>query len=202
MPRYIAIFAALALIGLRGCQKEPPHMTALAVTLLVRDNDANAIPGAKLRLIFGNTGADAVTDPTGHAKLAANAVIDRRWFWVNVGFTGLSVPKRMDNLAPVAELDHSVRIDERVVHFPVLYKMDIYRDSNGDCWNPGARVFGPDVNGQFIIDLDKRNKAIPLGGKMLMVPNNAYRATGSFDNRENPVPVDLEFLQERWAQAQ
>jgi hypothetical protein len=187
---------------LRALRGATPARADATVTLLVRDNDTHPIPGAKMRLVFAGNAVDIVTDEKGRAAFATKVALERRWFWVNVGFTGLLAPHLMDRLALDAELDHTFRGDAGVDHFPVLYRMNIYRSDDGDCWNPGARVFARDTDGHFTIDLDRGNKTVPLGGKMLTVPNNAYRATGSFDPRENPVTVDLEFLQERWALAQ
>jgi hypothetical protein len=43
---------------------------------------------------------------------------------------------------------------------------------------------------------------VPFEGKMMLLPNNAYRAAGSFDPSTHPATLDLEFVQEHWAQAQ
>jgi hypothetical protein len=202
MMKHIAILAALVL--LTACQKEPSPMTKLAVTILLRTNETPPIAGGKIKLIFDGGAVTVTSDAKGHASATGKAVLDQRWHWVNIGFTPFSWPLRADHIAFAAELDHSVRIDGRVVHYPVLYKVNLFRDSNGDTWNPGVRVFGPDAQGEFTIDLDRDNNGIPLDGKMLMAPNNGYRVSGSLDDPKagEPVKLDLEFVQEHWSQAQ
>ena len=196
-------FAAMAPLGLAGCDAQTP--AEMTVTLLLRTNETDPISGGRLTLIFDGAATTVTTDAKGHASFTAKSALDRRWHWVNVGFTPFSMPLKADHLAFAAQLDHSVRIDGRVVHFPVLYRLDIFRDSNGDCWNPGARVYGRDASGAFSIDLDDPgNKGVPVDGKILRVPNNGYRVTGSFGDpkTEKPLKLELDFVQEHWSQAQ
>jgi hypothetical protein len=143
MLKHIAIFTAFVLLA--GCQKEPPPMTDFAVTLLLRTNETDPIAGGEIKLVFDGNTAEVTTDAKGHASTTGKLIVDRRWYWVNIGFTGLSWPERMDHLKLAAELDHSVRIGDRVVHFPVLYKIDIFLSKDGTSRNPGARVFGRDA---------------------------------------------------------
>jgi hypothetical protein len=199
--RGLAILALLPL-GLAGC--DAPKPADVSVTMLLRSNEGDPIPGGKLKLIFDGVETNVVTDAKGHAAFVAKASFNRVWHWVSIGFTPFSRPLHADLLTFSAELDHSVSIDGRVVHFPVLYKMQIFRDDGGDCSNEGPRVFGRDADGKFTIDLDRPNTGISVAGKTLMAPNNGYRVIGSYGNpaTDKPLKLDLDFVQEHWSQAQ
>ena len=199
--RGLAIFT-LAALGLAGC--DAPKPTDISVTLLLHTNETDPIPGEKLKLIFDGVATNVVTDATGHAAFTAKASFNRVWHWVNVGYTPFSWPIHTDLLTFSAELDHSVRMGGRVVHFPVLYTMQVFRYDGGDCSNEGPRVFGRDADGNFTIDLDRPNDGVPAGGKKLSAPNNGYRVIASFGNprTDKPVKLDLDIVQEHWSQAQ
>jgi hypothetical protein len=199
--RGLAIFTLTA-SGLAGC--DAPKPADVSVTLLLRTNETAPIAGGKLKIIFDDVATTVVTDATGHAAFTAKASFSRAWHWMNVDFTPFSWPIHADLLTFSAELDHSVSIDGRVVHFPVLYKMQVLRDDGGDCSNEGPRVFGRDADGKFTIDLDRPNDGVPVGGKTLRAPNNGYRVTAFYGNpaTDKPVKLDLDFVQEHWSQAQ
>jgi hypothetical protein len=198
--RGLAIFALTA-FGLAGCDTSKP--TDIAVTVMLHTNEGGPISGGKLKIIFDGVKTNVVTDAKGDAAFAAKAAIDRMWHWVNIGFTPFSWPMRADLLTFSAELDHSVRMNGRVVHFPVLYTMQVFRYDSGECSNEGPRVFGRDASGEFTIDLDRPNNGVPIGGRTLRVLNNGYRVISSFGNpkTDRPVKLDLDIAQEHWSQA-
>jgi hypothetical protein len=199
--RGLAIFM-LAALGLAGC--DAPKPADISVMVLLHTNEGDPISGGKLKIIFDGVKTNVVTDAKGNAAFAAKASFDRVWHWVDVAYTPFSWPIHSDLLTFSAELDHSVRMDGRVVHFPVLYKMQVFRFDSGECSNQGPRVFGQDASGEFTIDLDRPNDGVPIGGKTLRAPNNGYRVIASYGNprTDKPVKLDLDFVQEHWSQAQ
>jgi hypothetical protein len=199
--RGLAIFT-LAALGLAGCDAPKPFDTA--VTVLLHTNEGDPVSGGKLTIIFDGVKANVVTDAKGQAAFAAKVSFDRVWQWVNIAYTPFSWPRHADLLTFSAELDHSVRMDGRVVHFPVLYKMQVFRYDSGECSNEGPRVFGRDADGKFTIDLDRPNDGVPISGKTFRAPNNGYRVIASYGNprTDKPVKLDLDIVQEHWSQAQ
>jgi hypothetical protein len=202
MTRYSLAIFALAALGLGGC--DAPKPSDVAVTVTLHTNEGDPIPGGKLTIIFDGVKTNVVTDAKGNAAFAAKVSFERIWHWEDVAYTPFRWPRHVDLLTFLAVLDHSDRIDGRVVHFPVLYKMQVFRYDGGECSNEGPRVFGQDANGQFTIDLDRPNNGVPIGGKMLRVLNNGYRVLASFGNptKDKPVKLDLDIVQEHWSQAQ
>lgn len=200
--RFLAL-AIVAAFGLASCG-EPKKPTDIAVTLLMHTNEGDAVATGKLTLILGGERHTVTTDSSGHASFMAHAALDRGWYWMPVGMTPFSWPVRADFLSMTAELDHSVRIADREVHYPVLYEVPVVRLADGTCVNPGPRVFGPDTNGKFTIDLDRPNNGIPLAGKMVHAPNNGYRMVGLYGDpaTEKPLKLDLDLVQEHWSQAE
>jgi hypothetical protein len=197
------MLAIVAALGLAGCSA-PKKPVDIAVTLLLRTNETDAIPNGKLTVIVNGERHAVVTDATGHASFMAHVPLSKRVYWQNIGFTPFSWPMLSDAMTVAAELDQSEKVNGRFVHYPVLYRQDILRLKGGDCVNPGARVFGRDANGKFTIDLDRPNAGIPLAGKMVGVPNNGYRMIGSYGDpaTEKPLKLDLEFVREKWAFAE
>lgn len=197
------VLAIVAALGLASCG-EPKKATDIAVTLLLHTNEGDPVATGKLTLILDGERHTVTTGSSGHASFMAHAEIERRLQWMPVGMTPFSWPTLADFLPVTAEFDHSVRIDGREVHYPVLYKLAILRLAHGDCLNPGPQVFGPDASGEFTIDLDRPNIGIPLAGKMVHAPNNGYRIVGLYGDpaTEKPLKLDLDIVQEHWSQAE
>src|ERR1700744_2923463 len=83
----------------------------LDVELKVTDQDYHPLAGVPVRLVFGGPdwqgpdgGGEGGTPDARSAKLTAPAVIDRRWSSVNIGFTPLRMPVRVDHLSLAAEM--------------------------------------------------------------------------------------------------
>jgi hypothetical protein len=86
-------------------------------------------------------------------------VVDRRWHFVNIGFTPFSMPTRVDHVALAVELPFVVptRDGGEIAH-RWLYTADIDRLSGGDCATS---------------DLDKVYEAAPDGRFSRLVGSNA-----------------------------
>jgi hypothetical protein len=176
----ILAFLVRAPIGLGGS----PRTVSTAVTVRLTDNDNKPLPGIRLRLFAGrgdqaapDAGTVFVTEASGEASFTTQAVFDRKWFWVNVGFTGLAAPHRMDHLVVAVELGHIV--PGSGARFPLLYTLDISRAKGGDCWSLGFyRIYAADPAGRFTRAITKRHPGIAMpGGGTLAFGGNAYRVT-------------------------
>jgi len=76
------------------------------VELKFTDENYRPLSGEPIRLVFGPKGSQApdagvrvVTTQDGTAQFATQALVDRRWIFVNIGFTPLGMPLRADHLA-------------------------------------------------------------------------------------------------------
>ena len=136
----LAAAAALAavLVALRSW---PARTVALDVAFTLTDQNNRPLPGEPVRLVFGGKGwqsADAgvriVTAADGTARFTTAASVARRWTFVNIGFTGLSMPVRADRLPVALELAFVVpqKNGDDVVH-RWLYTAAIDRLPDGDC---------------------------------------------------------------------
>jgi hypothetical protein len=159
----LVTFAALLLVLARAWSGDT---VPLAVEFKLTDDQYQPLSGVPVRLVFGgkdwqgpNAGVRIVTGEDGTAHFTAQAVIDRRWHFTNVGFTPLSVPSRVDHLALAIELAFATprRDGDDLVHH-WLYTADIDRLSDGDC---------------STYDLDKVYAAGPDGAFTQLVGENA-----------------------------
>jgi hypothetical protein len=136
----LACLAAVALwLSLIGASAGEP--VPLDVELKLTDQEYRPLPGVPMRLVFGvkdwqapDVGVRIVTAEDGTAQFATQAVVDRRWVFINVGFTPLSMPSRADHVAIAVELPFVMpqQLREDVTH-QWLYKADIDRLPDGDC---------------------------------------------------------------------
>ncbi|MGY8664739.1 hypothetical protein Q3C01_20615 [Bradyrhizobium sp. UFLA05-109] len=138
----------------------------LDVELKLTDQDYQPLAGVPVRLVFGtadwqvpNSGTRVTTADDGTARFAAQAVIDRRWNFRNIGFTPFSMPFRADHLFLAAELEFAIpRRDGGDAVHRFLYTADIDRMPDGDC---------------STFDLDKVYEAGPDGRFTKLVGSNA-----------------------------
>ncbi len=155
----------------------------LAVAFKLTDRDYAPIAGERVTLSFGRidplapgVGISVLTDKDGCAEFETDAVMDRRWFSENVGFTPFSIPLRMDHLSLAAELDCIVPWTSGEKHVPILCTMDIWRDEGGDCRSYGfTRTFTPDAQGRLTRLLDPRRREIPLPDGKVLYFGEPYR---------------------------
>ncbi|GLR90779.1 hypothetical protein [Bradyrhizobium iriomotense] len=156
----LAVMTFSSIPGLAG------DTVPLDVELKLTDQDYKPLAGVPVRLVFGtsdwqvpNAGTRVVTTDDGTARLTAQAVIDRRWNFSNIGFTPFSMPFRADHLFLAAELEFIIprRNGADAVH-QFLYTADIDRMPDGDC---------------STLDLDKVYEAGPDGRFTRLVGSNA-----------------------------
>jgi hypothetical protein len=158
----LACLAAFPLFPARAAEGTVP----LDVELKVTDQDYHPLAGVPVRLVFGgpdwqapDAGVKVVTPDDGIVKFTAPAVIDRRWSSVNIGFTPLREPVRVDHLSLAAELIFTMpKREGGDVDHRLLYTAYIERLSDGDC---------------FTEDLDKVYEAGPDGRFTKLVGSNA-----------------------------
>jgi len=166
-----------------GMRDHDAHKVKLAVAFKLTDKEYTPIPGERLRLFLGRgnplepgAGTTIVTDKDGTAAFETEAVMDRRWFSVNVGFTPFSAPFRMDHLAVAAELDCRVPWSDGESRMPILCTMDIWRDKGGDCRTYGfSRTFVPDAQGSLTRLLDPRRPEVALPDGKVLYFGEPYR---------------------------
>lgn len=147
-----------------------------------------------MRLVFGRgdplapgAGTTILTDKSGAADFETEAVMDRRWFSVNVGFTPFSAPFKMDHLAVAAELDCLVPWTDGEKNLPILCTMDIWRDKGGDCRTYGfSRTCVPDEAGRLTRLLDPRQPEIVLPDGKVLFFGEPYRASDYMLTPESP----------------
>jgi hypothetical protein len=165
----LAAAAALAAVLLVAMRFWPARSVALDVAFTLTDLNNQPLPGVPVRLVFGGKGWQArdagvriVTAADGTARFTTAAAIDRRWTFVNIGFTGLSMPVRADHLPIALELAFVVpqKNGGDVVH-RWLYTADIDRLPDGDCTSDDLdNVYDRDGGGAFT-KLIGRNGAGP-----------------------------------------
>jgi hypothetical protein len=114
---------------------------SLDVEFKLTDLDYHPLAGVPLRLVIGakdrqapDVGVRIVTAADGTARFTTQALINRRWIFVNLGFTPFSIPLRADHIAVAAELPFVLpkKGGDDIVH-RWLYTADIDRMSDGDC---------------------------------------------------------------------
>ena len=139
----LVFFAALACAGavlllfMRGGGRVVP----LDVEFKLTDIEYKPLPDVPVRLVLGaadwqapDAGVRIVTAADGTARFTTQGRIGRRWHFANVGFTGLSLPLRVDHLALATELTLALpRPDGRNISLRWLYTADIDRLPDGDC---------------------------------------------------------------------
>ncbi len=141
MLMLIGGLVCFAVIALSIVRSGASRTVSLDVEFKLTDLDYHPLAGVPLRLIVGtkdwqvpDAGTKIVTAADGSAKFTTQASINRRWIFVNVGFTPFSVPLRADHIAVAAELPFALpkKGGDDIVH-RWLYTADIDRMSDGDC---------------------------------------------------------------------
>jgi len=137
----LAAAAALAAVVLVAMRFWPARTVALDVEFTLTDLNNQPLPNVPVRLVFGGKGWQApdagvriVTAADGTARFTTAASVARRWTFVNIGFTGLSMPVRADHLPIALELAFVVpqKNGPDIVH-RWLYTADVDRLPDGDC---------------------------------------------------------------------
>lgn len=150
-----AALAAALLVLMRGWSA---RTVALDVAFTLTDHDNRPLPGVPVRVVFGgkhwqspDAGLRIVTAADGSARFTAPAAIERRLTFVNIGFTGLSMPVRADHLPLALELAFIVPQKngaDRVHRW--LYTADIDRLPDGDCTSDDLdNVYDSGADGAF-----------------------------------------------------
>lgn len=165
----LAVAAALAAVLLVAMRFWPARSVALDVAFTLTDQNNQPLPGVPVRLVFGgkdwqapDAGARIVTAADGTARFTTAAVVERRLTFVNIGFTGLSMPVRTDHLPIALELAFTVpqKAGGDVVH-RWLYSADVDRLPDGDCTSDDLdNVYDVGTGGAFT-KLIGRNAAGP-----------------------------------------
>jgi len=151
----------------------------LAVDFQLTDLDYKPLAGQPVRLIFSdnqdwrapNVGHRIVTADDGKAHFTANATIDRRWRWVNVGFTPIRIPRRTDHLQIAAELTRAVPAGPggADVTLHMLYVMEVDRFSEGTCSTFGfTAIYTPDSSGRFVNRVPPAGYPVPNSGGLVL----------------------------------
>ena len=139
---------------MRGSRMAVP----LDVEFKLTDTDNHPLADVPVRLVFGtgdwrapDAGIRIATDQAGAAHFTTPAAIGRRWSFVNVGFTGLSIPIRADHIAIAAELVFVVpKRDGGEEEHRWLYTADVDRLPDGDCsTNDLDKVYEAGPDGRF-----------------------------------------------------
>jgi hypothetical protein len=161
-----AALAAVLFVFMRGWSA---RTVALDVTFTLTDQNNQPLPDVPVRLVFGGKGWQApdagvriVTAADGTARFTAAAFLERRFTFVNIGFTGLSMPLRADHLPIALELAFVVpqKNGADVAH-RWLYTADIDRLPDGDCTSDDLdNVYESGAGGAFT-KLVGRNAAGP-----------------------------------------
>jgi hypothetical protein len=134
----VAAVLAAVLLAMRGWSA---RTVTLDVAFTLTDQNNAPLPGVPVRLVFGgknwqapDAGARIVTAADGTARVTTAAVVERRLTFVNIGFTGLSMPVRTDHLPIALELAFTVpqKTGADLVH-RWLYSADVDRLPDGDC---------------------------------------------------------------------
>ena len=159
-----------------------PRSIPLAVTFTMTDDANTPLPGESVRLFLGlgdqhdpNAGQRIVTGPDGTASFATTALINRCWYWRNIGFTGLSWPLRANHLALAAELDRVIPTETGETHFAILLTADIWQFKTGESLTLdfiGAYAAAPD--GRFTVLLN-RGASFAIPGSPLSLSGLGYR---------------------------
>lgn len=161
-----ALAAVLLVLLMRGWSA---RTVALDVEFTLTDQNNQPLPGVPVRLVFGgkdwqapDAGVRIVTAANGTARFTAAAVVDRRFTFVNIGFTGLSMPVRADHLPVALELAFVVpqKSGADVTH-RWLYTADIDRLPDGDCTSDDLDNVYESGAGSAFTKLVGRNAAGP-----------------------------------------
>jgi hypothetical protein len=135
----------------------PRGAVTLDVEFKLTDPDYNPLARVPLRLVLGvkdwqaaDAGVRVVTGDDGAARFATEATIDRRWQWLNAGFTPFSIPFRVRHLAVAAELEFAVPGKNGDNIHRWLYTADVYRYPGGDCSTDDVdRIYAAAADGRF-----------------------------------------------------
>jgi len=154
------------------------------VSFQLTDLDYNPLPGETVRLVFGEgvnwrdpqSGTRFATGTNGAAQLTVPAILDKRWQWVPIGFTAFSVPVRTDHLRIFAELEQLVPLRENRLTLHVLYRMDIFRRSDGTCSTSDfTEMYTPDAKGRFTARVPPEGLRVP-GPEGLVLHGQGYQS--------------------------
>ena len=165
----LAVAAALAAVLLVAMRGWSARTIALDVAFTLTDHNNQPLPGVPVRLVFGGKGWQApdagvriVTAADGTARFTAAAVVGRRFTFVNIGFTALSMPLRADHLPVALELAFVVpqKTGGDIVH-RWLYTADIDRLPDGDCSSDDLDTVYESGTGGAFTKLVGRNAAGP-----------------------------------------
>ncbi len=142
------------------------------------------LSGVPVRVILGerpgwqdpDAGYRFVTDSAGQARFTTKGIVDRRWKSVNVGMTGLSIPKRSNHIRIAVELEQLVpTAGGKYDHFQWLHLMDIDCFTQNDCSTSDfTEIYTRDANGRFTRRGDYSGDGLKmpeLGGMMLGGPS-------------------------------
>lgn len=185
----------------RALSDGSPRTVALDVAFRLTDKDYRPIGGVRIRLFPGRgdhsdpaAGTMFVTDDDGRAAYTTNAVIDKQWYWVNVGFTGLSMPFLLDHMAIAAELDNVIPAGAQEMHLALVCTTDIFRFEDGDCASHDfARIYAKDASGRFTRGVERDGIRIETAKGLRVLTGPCYRVAGF---KIEPVTTDrwrLEF---------
>jgi hypothetical protein len=153
-----AVLAALAAIPFVLMRSSPSGLRQVDVELKLTDKEYQPLPGVPLRVVLGtadwqspDAGTRIVTAEDGTARFTTEGVIDRRWKFVNIGFTPFSRPYRADHIAVAAELEFVLpKKDGADVIYRWLYNADIDRLPDGTCSTYDLdAVYEADADGRF-----------------------------------------------------
>jgi hypothetical protein len=155
------------------------------------------LTGVPVRVILGESpgwqdpdaGHRFVTDSTGQARFTTKGIVDRRWKSVNVGMTGLSIPKRSDHMRIAVELEQLIpTAGGKYDRFQWLHLMDIDCISGDNCSTSDfTGIYTRDANGRFTRRADYSNDGLKLpelGGMVLGGPG--YKVADFFLSTTDP----------------
>jgi hypothetical protein len=182
MVRRLLGFLARAPLGL--LRRGSPRAVTVEVAFRLGDHRNFALGGAALRLVLGRgdradpeIGTRFVTDREGCAAFTMAAVIDRRWRWVNIGFTPLSLPFQTDHIAIAVEMAQIIPLPEGEISLPWLHTLQIDRFADGTCSSFGIeRVYAANAGGRFERLLDLHG-GVELPGSPARFFGVGYRST-------------------------
>lgn len=151
----------------------------LDVDFQLTDIQYKPLADQPVRLILGlgqdwqdaGSGNHLVTDANGKAQFSTNVTTEKRWQWVNVGFTPFSIPTRTDYLPIAAELIQKIPavVGGQDTLLRILYRMDVYRRKDGSCSTTGfTSMFTADAGGRFTVRVPTNGLPIPASGGLVL----------------------------------
>jgi len=137
------------------------------------------LAGVAVRLVLGEVanwqapeaGHRFVTDQHGEARFTVAGLVDRRWRWVPIGMTGLSLPTRADHILIAAELEQLIpQADGQLKSFQWLHTMDIDCFASQECSSSDLYdIYTRDQRGRFTRKA-ARGASTKWGPGPLMIP--------------------------------